>query len=63
MDPINDELECSPMARETRVQLQVESYQRHKNMALDTPLHYKIQIKGNMEQSRDRSTIIPYTSG
>ena len=50
-------LECSPMARETRVQSQVESYQRLKKMALDASLlntqHYKVWIKGKVEQPRE----------
>ena len=49
-------LECSPMARETWVQSQVESYQRLKKMVLDASLlstqHYKVRIKGKVEQSR-----------
>ena len=43
------------MARETWVQSQVESYQRLKKMVLDTSLlntqHYKVSIKGKVEQS------------
>ena len=43
-------LERSPMARETWVQSQVESYQRLKKMVLDVSLlntqHYKVRIKG-----------------
>ena len=35
-------------------------------MALDTSLlntqHYKVRIKGKMEQSRKRSSALPYTS-
>ena len=42
-------LEISPVAQETRVQSQVESYQRLKKMVLDTTLlttqHYKVRIK------------------
>ena len=37
-----------------------------QKMVLDAALlntqHYKVCIKGNMEQSRDRSCAIPYTS-
>ena len=44
------------MARETWVQSQVESYQRLKKMVLDASLlstqHYKVRIKGKVEQSR-----------
>ena len=50
-------LECSPMARESWVQSQVESYQRLKKMVLDASLlntqHYKVRIKGKVEQSRE----------
>ena len=45
------------MARETWVQSQVESYQRLKKMILDASLlntqHYKVRIKGKVEQSRE----------
>ena len=48
-------VECSPVVRETEVQSQVESYLRLKNMLLDTLLlntqHYKVRIKGIVEQS------------
>ena len=27
-----------------------------------TPQHYKVRIKGEVEQSRDRSSALPYTS-
>ena len=44
------------MARETWVQSQVESYQRLKKMVLDASWlntqHYKVRIKGKVEQSR-----------
>ena len=51
---------------ETGVQSQVESYQRLKKMVLDTALfntqHYKVWIKGKVEQSSERSGTFPYTS-
>ena len=54
------------MVQETRVQSQVESYQRLKKMVLDATLlntqHYKVRIKGKVEQSRKRSSALPYTS-
>ena len=54
------------MVRETGVQSQVESYQRLKKMVLDAALlntqHYKVKIKGKMEQSREWSSALPYTS-
>ena len=54
------------MARETWVQSQVESYQRLKKKVLDASLfntqHYKVRIKGKVEQSRERSSAFPYTS-
>ena len=58
-------LECSPMARETWVQSQVESYQKTLKMELDTTLlntqHYKVRFKGKVEQSREWSSALPYT--
>ena len=48
-----------------RVQSQVESYQRLKKMVLDISLlntqHYKVWIKGQVEQSREWSSTLPYT--
>ena len=44
------------MARETWVQSQVESYQRLKKWYLMPPCltqHYKVRIKGKVEQSRE----------
>ena len=53
------------MAQETGVQSQVESYQRLKKMVLDSSLlntqHYKVGFKGKVEQSRERSSALPYT--
>ena len=47
------------MAQETKIQFQVESYQRLKKMVLDPALlntqYYKIQIKSKVEQSEERS--------
>ena len=58
-------LECSPMARETWVQSQVESYQKTLKMELDTTLlntqHYKVRFKGKVEKSREWSSALPYT--
>ena len=58
-------LECSPMARETWVQSQVESYQKTLKMVLDTTLlntqHYKVRFKGKVEQSWEWSSALPYT--
>ena len=54
----------SPMVRETRVQSQVPSYQRLKKMVLDISLlntqHYKVRIKGKVEQSLRISSALPY---
>ena len=66
------------MVWEAWVQSQVASYQRLKNLldtplhtknfkiVLDTPLlntqKYKVRIKGKVEQSRERSGALPYTS-
>ena len=45
------------MAQDTWVQSQVESYQRLKKIILDASLlntqHYKIRIKGKVEQSKE----------
>ena len=52
------------MARETGVQSQVESYQRLQKMVLDASWlntqHYKVGIKGEVEQSKKRSNAVPY---
>ena len=55
------------MVPETGVQSQVESYQRIKkktvpDAALLNTLHYKVRIKGRVEQSREWSCSFPYTS-
>ena len=54
-----------PMAWETGVQSQVESYQRLKKMELDATLlstrHYKVRIKCKEEQSKECSSVLPYT--
>ena len=54
------------MAWKTWVQSQVESYQRLKKMVRDVSLlntqQYKVGIKGKVEQSRERSSALPYTS-
>ena len=53
------------MARETSVQSQVESYQRLKKMVLNASLlntqQYKVGLKSKVEQSRERSSALPYT--
>ena len=54
------------MVRETRVQSQVKSYQRLKEVVLDAALlstqHYKVRINGKVEQSRKWSSALPYAS-
>ena len=54
------------MVQETGVQSLVESYQRLKKMVLDAALlnthHYKVRIKDKVEQSRERSSVLPCTS-
>ena len=48
-----------------RVQSQVRSYQTLKmvfNTNLINTQHYKVRIKGKIEQSRGRSSTLPYTS-
>ena len=53
------------MGQATRVQSQVESYQRLKKLVLDVALlnaqHYKARIKGKVEQSKEWSSTLPYT--
>ena len=51
-------VECSPMAWETRVQSQVESYLISPCL---TP-HFKVHFKVKIEQSRERSSPLSYTS-
>ena len=55
------------MVWETGVQSRVELYQRLKkkkvfDVALLNTQHYKVRIKGKMEQSREWSSAPPYTS-
>ena len=54
------------MVRKTGIHSWVESYQRLKNMVHDTSLlktkHYKVCTKGKVEQSRERSSDLPYTT-
>ena len=49
------------MILESGVQFQVESYQKLDASLLNTQ-HYKVGIKGKVEQSRERSSVLPYTS-
>ena len=49
------------MTRKNGVQSQVESYQRLKKIILDTTQQYKVHFKGKVEQSRERSSALPYT--
>ena len=53
------------MVRDTEVQSQVESYERLK-MVLDAALlntqHYKLRIKGKVEQPGEWSSALTYTS-
>ena len=60
-DPLTLWVECLPMVWEIGIQSTVES-----KMVLDTSLlntqHYKVRIMGKVEQSRERSSNLPYTS-
>ena len=53
------------MVRETGVQSQVESYQKIEKMVLHATLlstqHYKVWMKGKMEQSWEWSNALPFT--
>ena len=52
-------------SRVTWVQSQVKSYQRLKKMVHNASLlqtqKYKAEIKGKVDQSRERSSALPYT--
>ena len=54
------------MVQETRVKSQVKSYQRLKKMVTDAALlntqHYKVRIKGKVEQSKEWSSAFSSTS-
>ena len=54
------------MIQENGVQSKVKSYQRLKKVVLDAALlstkHYKVRIKGKVEQSKEWSGTFPYTS-
>ena len=52
----------SPMARETRVQSQVESYQRLKKWYLILSCLTLSIKRSKLEQSGERSSTLPYTS-
>ena len=49
------------MVWETGVESQVESYQRLKKWYL-IPQHYTVHFKGKVEESRERSCALLYTS-
>ena len=53
------------MVRETSIQSQV-GHTKDLKMVLDAALlntqHYKVRIKGKVEQSRERSSALLYTS-
>ena len=63
--PFDQVVECSPMARETRFQSLV-IIPKNQQMVLDTSLLntqvYKVLFKGEMDQSRERRSTLPYTS-
>ena len=54
------------MVQETQVQSQFYSYQRLKkstDAALLNTQHYKVRIKGKVQQYREWSSTFPYTEG
>ena len=55
--------ECSPRVRETRVQPPGQVIPKTQKMVLDAALlstrHYKVRIKGKVEQSREKSSAFP----
>ena len=50
------------MTQNTGIQSQVESYLKLKKIVLDATQHYKARIKGKVEQSREGSSALPYSS-
>ncbi len=64
--PLASTLLMRPIVRETGVQSQVKLCQRPQKMVLDAALlntqHYKVRIEGKVEQSREWSSALPYTS-
>ena len=59
-------VECSSMAWETGGSIPGQLIPKTQKMVLDISLlntqHYKVHIKGNMEQSKERNSALPYTS-
>ena len=59
-------VECLLMIQETGVQSQVWVIPKTLKMVVDTSLlniqHYKVRIKGKVEQFRESSSPLPYTS-
>ena len=51
----------SPMAREAWVQSQVETLKMVLDASLLNTQHYKVQIKGKVEKSRESSSALPNT--
>ena len=58
--------ECSPMVRETEIQSLGQLIRKTQKIVLGASLlstqHYKVRIKGKVEQSREWSRALPYTS-
>ena len=57
-------IECLPKARDTGMETYVELSKSLKNVldaALLNTQHYKVRIKGKVEQSREGSSALPYT--
>ena len=66
-NPNKTEPFVEPMVRETRVQSQVKSYQRLKKMVRDAallnPQHYKLWIKGKVNQFQGMEQLPPLHLG
>ena len=58
--------QCSPVVPGDRGSISGRVIPKTQKMVLDVTLlntrHYKVRIKGQVEQSRERSSALPYTS-
>ena len=62
LDALSPVVECSPMARETGVQIIPKTKEMVLNTSLLNTQHYKVRIKGKVEQSKERRSALPNTS-
>ena len=63
---MHEVLECSPMARETGDSIPGRVIPKTQKIGLDATLfnlqHYKVGIKGKVEEARESGSALPYTS-